>query len=136
MKYVCYTRSHQLIYVDLLVNVYLKRVMMNEIELNSILFYADYLSLKNTNKPVTDTCKYFFVYRCPINSAFIAKVEPIYDVENEYFKQSYEEYQLIKDKFGEDGVLDFISNIGELQASGMCDGERLLKYIHQYSDKR
>lgn len=109
---------------------------VNNIELNAILFYADYLSMKETSTPVTDNCKYFFIYRFPINSAFMADVFPIYDEDNPYFKQSRAEYMLIKDKFGEDGVLDFISNIGELQASGMCDGTRLLQYINQYADKK
>jgi hypothetical protein len=45
---------------------------MNDIELNAILYYADFLSLKAINQPVTDNCKYFFVYGVPINSAFIA----------------------------------------------------------------
>lgn len=65
---------------------------INNIELNAILFYADYLSLRATSTPVTDNCKYFFIYRCPINSAFIAGVAPVYDVSNPYYKQSYAEY--------------------------------------------
>lgn len=57
---------------------------MNNIEFNSILFYADFLSLKDISQPVTDNCKYFFVYGCPVNSAFILNAEPIYDPENRY----------------------------------------------------
>lgn len=33
-------------------------------------------------------------------------------------------------------MMSFVNDIGMLQAGGMCDGERLLKYIHQYSDRR
>jgi len=62
---------------------------MNDIELNAILFYADYLSLKGSSQPVTDNCKYFFVYGCPVNSAFILDMEPIYDPENEYYLEAY-----------------------------------------------
>ena len=29
---------------------------MNHIELNAILFYADYMSLRDTCEPVTDNC--------------------------------------------------------------------------------
>lgn len=32
--------------------------------------------------------------------------------------------------------MSFVNDIGMLQAGGMCDGERLLKYIHQYSDRK
>ena len=35
---------------------------MNDIELNAILYYADFLSLKDVSQPVTDNCKYFFVH--------------------------------------------------------------------------
>jgi hypothetical protein len=44
---------------------------MNNIELNAVLYYADFLSLKAINQPVTDNCKYFFIHGAPINSLFI-----------------------------------------------------------------
>ena len=44
---------------------------MSNIELSAILFYADFLSLKAVSHPVTDNCKYFYVYGIPMNSAFI-----------------------------------------------------------------
>lgn len=34
---------------------------MTNIEHNAILYYADVLSLKETSKPVTDNCKYYFI---------------------------------------------------------------------------
>ena len=58
---------------------------MSDIEFNSILFYADFLSLKS----ISDNCKYFFVYGCPINSAFMLDMEPIYDPENKYLLQAF-----------------------------------------------
>lgn len=61
---------------------------MTMIELNAILYYADFLSMKETSTPVTDTCKYFFIHGNPMNSCYIAGTEPIYDPENQYFKQS------------------------------------------------
>lgn len=57
---------------------------MTHVELNAILYYADFLSLKHENHPVTDNCKYFFIRGCPINSAFIVDLEPEYDIENKY----------------------------------------------------
>ena len=55
---------------------------MTNIELNAILYYADFLSLQHENYPVTDNCKYFFIHGCPINSAFIVDLEPEYDPDN------------------------------------------------------
>lgn len=108
---------------------------LNNIELNAILYYADFLSLQKKSIPVTDTCKYFFVYNTPINSAFIAGVKPVYDENNQYVQQSKEEYLTLKSKFGLDGVLSFINNISNLGAVGCVDGIRMLKCIHQYSQK-
>ncbi len=109
---------------------------MNDITLNAILFYADYLSLRECSIPVTDNCKYFFIHQQPVNTAFIAGVEPFYDENNEYYQQAKFELEKITDVFDEDGVMSFVNDIGMLQAGGMCDGERLLKYIHQYSDRK
>jgi hypothetical protein len=62
---------------------------MTHAELNAILYYADFLSLKQECKPVTDNCKYFFVNGAPINSAFIVDLEPEYDENNPYLIQAY-----------------------------------------------
>lgn len=45
--------------------------MINLIELNIILYYADYLSLVETSTTVTDNCKYYVVYGTPMNAAYI-----------------------------------------------------------------
>jgi hypothetical protein len=103
---------------------------MNKVELNAILYYADFLSLKATCHPVTDTCKYFFIYGAPMNSAFILGLEPIYDKDNEYFKQAKAEYEIIKDKFGESGVESFIDDICCIKACGSVNAEQMLNCIH------
>ena len=59
---------------------------LKAVSLNAVLYYADYLSLYYTSIPVTDTCKYFFIHGVPMNSCYIAGVEPFYDPENQYFK--------------------------------------------------
>ena len=59
---------------------------MNQIELNAILYYADFLSLKHVNHPVTDNCKYFYIHGVPMNSLFILNLTPEYDENNEFFK--------------------------------------------------
>ena len=109
---------------------------MNNIELNAILYYADFLSLKGTSIPVTDTCKYFFIYGAPINSSFIVGLEPVYDKANEYFQQAYAEYTIIRDKFGEEGIDSFIDDICSIRACGSVDAIRMLKQIHQFSSKK
>lgn len=109
---------------------------MNHIELNAILYYADFLSLKAKSQPVTDNCKYFFIHGAPINSAFILDLEPEYDENNEYFIQAYNEYSTIKDKFGDEGVESFIDDICSIKACGSVSAEQMLQCIHQFSNKR
>lgn len=108
---------------------------MNHIELNAILFYADFLSLKAISQPVTDNCKYFYVHGVPINSAFILDLEPEYDKQNIYFQQACVEYDVIKNKYGDEGVESFIDEICCIKACGSVDAERMLQRIHQYSNK-
>ena len=109
---------------------------MNDIELNAILYYADFLSLKDVSQPVTDNCKYFFVHGAPVNSLYIIDLEPIYDENNQYFQQAKGEYGMIKNKFGEEGVESFIEDVCSIRACGSVDAERMLKCIHQYSSKK
>lgn len=108
---------------------------MNDIELNAILYYADYLSLQHTSQPVTDNCKYFFIHGAPINSLYILDMKPEYDEDNQYYKQALVEYNIIRDKFGEEGVSSFIDDICSIKACGSVDADRMLKCIHQYSNK-
>lgn len=109
---------------------------MSDIELNAILFYADYLSLQHCSQPVTDNCKYFFIYGTPINSAYILDLEPIYDPENKYLMQAYQQYMQIKERFSEDGVMSFIDDICFIRSCGMVDAERMLQNIHLFSTKQ
>ena len=109
---------------------------MNNIELNAILYYADFLSLKAVNHPITDNCKYFFIHGAPINSLFILNLEPLYDEQNEYFQQAKTEYEVIKDKFGDEGVESFVDDVCCIKACGSVNAEAMLKCIHQYSTKK
>lgn len=109
---------------------------MNSIETNAVLFFADYLSLKEQSIPVSRPCKYFFVHNCPINAAYIADVYPDIDVTNMYFKRAAYQYSLLKRKFGDDGVKSFIDGLCNIQSTGMVDADRMLKYIHRYSTKQ
>lgn len=109
---------------------------MNNIELNAVLYYADYLSLKAISQPVTDNCKYFFIHGAPINSAFILDLKPEYDERNRYFQQAKIEYEIIRDKFGDEGVESFIDDICSIKAAGSVNAEQMLKSIHFYSTKR
>lgn len=114
--------------------------MMNEelniVELNAILYYADFLSMQELSIPVTDTCKYFFVHQVPMNACYIADVEPIFDPNNKYFKQSRDEFTALRDKFGDDGAMSFIEDISSIRACGCVSGERMLQCIHRYSPRK
>lgn len=109
---------------------------MNLLEQNAVLYYADYLSLMETNTTVTDNCKYYFIYKSPINVSYLSNNEPFYDLNNKYYLKSYNEYMKIRDKFGEDGVESFVNVICNLQAKGTVNAEEMLKCIHQYSTKQ
>lgn len=108
---------------------------LNNIELSIILYYADYISLRDTNTTVTDNCKYFFIYNAPINSAFLSNVVPYYDKTNQYFIQSYDECSMIENKFGYDGLLSFIANLNNLKPCGVVDAYNMLQCLHQFSMK-
>lgn len=109
---------------------------MNYAELNSILYYADYISLKQECKPVTDVCKYFFVHGFPINIRFLDNGRPEYDENNKYFIEAYTLYNKIKDQFGEDEAQSFIDDLCYIRATGVVDAEQMLKFIHIYSSKQ
>ena len=109
---------------------------MNDIELNAILFYADYMSLRDTCTPVTDNCKYFYIHGVPMNAAFILNLEPEYDETNPYFVQAWAEYKAIKDKYDDEGLESFIDDICAIRACGSVSAEQMLTRIHQFSDKK
>ena len=106
---------------------------MNTIELNAILYYADYLSLRSISTPVTDNCKYYFIHNTPINSTYIVDLTPFYDENNQFYKQAENEFTQLKNKFGEAGVMSFLENISELRACGTVGAKQMLKCIHRYS---
>lgn len=108
---------------------------MTNIELNAILYYADFLSMKHENHPVTDNCKYFFIHGAPINSAYILDLEPEYDPDNQYIAQAMAEYQTIQEKYDEDAAMSFIDDICSIKACGSVDAEAMLKCIHRFSNK-
>lgn len=109
---------------------------MNDIEQNAILYYADFLSLKAISQPVTDNCKYYYIHGVPINSLYIIDLQPVYDKNNQYIQQAIEEYEMIKNKFGEEGIESFIEDICSIRACGVVDAKRMLNCIHQYSSKK
>ena len=108
---------------------------MTNIELNAILYYADFLSLQAESHPVTDNCKYFFVHGYPINSAYIVDLEPEFDQDNQYLQQAIQEFQAIQEKYDEDAAMSFIDDICCIKSCGSVDAERMLKCIHQFSTK-
>lgn len=108
---------------------------INYIEISAILYYADFLSMKERSIPVSDNCKYFFVYNAPINASYIAGVQPIFDEEDEFFKQSLTEYTSLRRNFGDDGIMSFVNSICNLSSCGKVSGEDMLRCLHRYSQK-
>lgn len=108
---------------------------INQVELSTILYYADFLSLKHASVPVTDTCKYFFIHGVPMNISFIVGLKPEYKEDNAFFQQSKNEYIMLRDKFGDEGVMSFINNICNLSATGSVNAIQILKCIHFYSNR-
>lgn len=102
---------------------------------SAILYYADYLSLYETSTPVTDNCKYYFIYNFPVNSSYMLGYEPNYDKENKYIKKAQQEYDTIAEKFGEEAALEYIKNICNLAACGCINAEQILKFIHRFSNR-
>ena len=107
-----------------------QKMNINEVEYNAILFYSDVLSLEEQSIPFTESCKYFFIYNSPMHIFTIAGLNNDVDISNRYFKQSYDTYVLLRDKYGEEGIETFINNICSIAVSGMVDAERILKCIH------
>lgn len=109
---------------------------LKAVSLNAVLYYADYLSLYHTSLPVTDTCKYFIIYGAPINAAYINGGSPIYNEENQYYKQAIEELHKIQEKTGRSGMISFLQNICNVFARGCVSGMQMLDCILYYKTKR
>ena len=107
---------------------------MNETELIAILYYSDLLSMKSVSHPITNNCKYFFVYKTPMHISFIVNQLPQFDKQNQYFQQALKEYRMLTDKYGNDGAMSFINNLCNLGVAGSVNGLQMLKYIHRYTD--
>lgn len=108
---------------------------MNLVELNIILYYADYLSLAETSTTVTDNCKYYMIYGSPMNVSYIVNSQPFFDVNNKYYLKALHDYEMIKNKYGDSGLLSFIDNVCNLAALGCINARQMLACIHRYSNK-
>ena len=101
-----------------------------------VLFYADYLSLRDTYTPVTDNCKYYYIMGMPINCTKIVNSEPVYDVQNKYYIQAYRELTQIRNKVGLQALATFIRDLCNVFALGCINGEQMLKCILCYDSSK
>lgn len=101
-----------------------------------VLFYADYLSLRDTYTPVTDNCKYYYIMGMPINCTKIVNSEPVYDVQNKYYVQAYQELTQIRNKVGLQALATFIRDLCNVFALGCINGEQMLKCILCYDSSK
>lgn len=108
--------------------------MFDILRQNIILYYADYLALRNENRQVTDNCKYYCVYDTPINLAYLVDSMPFFDEEDKYYKQSKEELSVIENKAGYEAIQNFVNNICNVKVMGCIDGQLMMKQIHQFSN--
>lgn len=101
-----------------------------------VLFYADYLSLRETYTPVTDNCKYYYIMGIPINCTKMVNSEPVYDVQNKYYIQAYQELTQIRNKVGLQALATFIRDLCNVFALGCINGEQMLKCILCYDSSK
>lgn len=113
-----------------------KNDILELLDINAVLYYADYLSLHDIFIPVTDTCKYFIVYGAPVNAAYIAGNAPVYDNTNKYYEQALSELYDLQNKVGKDGMMSFLRNLCNVFAIGNISGVQMLNCILYYEDKR
>lgn len=106
---------------------------MNDIDINRILYYADFLSLKNEYKPITQNCKYFFVHGTPIHITYLAGYQPEIDMNNQYFKQAYTEYRRLQLALDDQAANSFIDDICYIRASGIADAETMFYFANVFS---
>lgn len=101
-----------------------------------VLFYADYLSLRETYTPITDNCKYYYIMGMPINCTKMVNSEPVYDVQNQYYVQAYQELTQIRNKVGLQALATFIRDLCNVFALGCINGEQMLKCILCYDSSK
>lgn len=110
---------------------------LEQIYFNSyVLFYADYLSLRETYTPITDNCKYYYIAGMPINCAILQDLQPVYDVQNKYYVQAYQELDLIRQKMGFEALASFVRDLCNVFALGCINGEQMLKCILCYDTSK
>lgn len=61
---------------------------------------------------------------------------PFFDENNPYLAESVKEYNMIREKYDDDGVKAFLEDLCALKYTGKVTGYDMLKYIHMYSDKK
>lgn len=117
-------------------------------QLNSILYYSDYLSVTTNTKTITEG-KYHFIYNMPYNSTLLAEYEPIQikhidkfdtnriDIDDkDSIDKAIGEYRMIEKQFGNNGVTNFIHNICDIKGKPTIDGLGMLLYITQEWDRK
>lgn len=109
----------------------LKELVLN----NAVLYYSDYIKLKEESRTVSDNCKYYFMYGAPINATYLSDCAPFYDKTDKYYIESAEQCRQILDKFGLEGLLSFVRDICNLNALGVVNAKQMLACIHYYEGK-
>lgn len=101
-----------------------------------VLFYADYLSLRDTYTPITDNCKYYYVLGMPMNVTRVVGYDPVFDKESKYYVQAYQELDQIRNKLGFEAISTFVRDLCNVFALGCINGEQMLKCILCYDSSK
>ena len=72
----------------------------------------------------------------PINCTKIVNSEPVYDVQNKYYIQAYQELTQIRNKVGLQALATFIRDLCNVFALGCINGEQMLKCILCYDSSK
>ena len=72
----------------------------------------------------------------PINCTKIVNSEPVYDVQNKYYVQAYQELTQIRNKVGLQALASFIRDLCNVFALGCINGEQMLKCILCYDSSK
>ena len=101
-----------------------------------VLFYADYLSLRDTYTPITDNCKYYYVLGMPMNVTRVVGYDPVFDKESKHYVQAYQELDQIRNKLGFEAISTFVRDLCNVFALGCINGEQMLKCILCYDSSK
>lgn len=116
--------------------------------INYILYYSDFKNLLKWYTTLTNS-SYHFINNMPYCSALLGEIKPVDTFHLKQYNtdgisknamgiidEVIEEYHMIKAKFGEDGLDNFVKNICNISGRPTINGQQMLIYITQEWDRK